>query len=111
MTFGKREPDSFAAKNVAYSFVGTLESASVNARAFVGLSDRGAVKIEAANPVTADPVSDRAAGPPALPRCWCRTRSTTSSMPAGDHLVQDHALGVCAANSCVYRWRRFLRNC
>ena len=68
MTSGKRESDRFAARNVAYSFRGSFGSASANARAFAGRSDRGAVKIEAANLITADPVSDLAVGPALLSR-------------------------------------------
>ena len=82
MTSGKREPDSLTAQNVAYSSLGTFESGSANVRALAGLSDRGAVKIDAANSITADSVFGPVAGKTMVPRRWYRIRSTTSSMPA-----------------------------
>ena len=68
MTFGKRKPDRFTEKDVAYSSQGTFESASAKARAFAGRAERGAVKIEAANSITADLALDPAAGPAVLTR-------------------------------------------
>ncbi len=80
MTYEKREPDGLAAKNVNYSPLETFENTSANARAFAGRAERGAVTIEAANPITAAPVSYLAPGPATLPSRRCRIRSSTSSM-------------------------------